>query len=80
MPLDAGCALPLGSCCMGIPIRLHYTFLALLAVQVFFAYRQHDDFWYTLLMGILFGPVLLITVLIHELGHAWMNRRFGAFA
>ena len=77
MAMDSFCSAPLGSCCMGIPITVHYTFFLLLAAQVFFAVTQYDSFWYTLLMAILYGPILLVTIIIHELGHAWMNKRFG---
>ena len=77
MPSDTACSAPLGSCCLGIPITLHYTFFLLLGLQVFNAIRQYDSFWYTLLIGILYGPVLLITIVVHELGHAWMNKRYG---
>ena len=55
MPTDAACSLPLGSCCMGIPIKLHYTFLLLLVAQIFFAVRQYENFSYTLLIFVLYG-------------------------
>lgn len=77
MVSDAACALPLGSCCCGVPITLHYTFFLLLGLQVLAAIRQYDSFWYTLLIAVIWGPILLITIVFHELGHAWMNRRFG---
>ena len=80
MPSDAACAVPLGSCCTGIPVTLHYTFFLLLGAQVVSAIWQFDSFWYTLLIAVLYGPILLITVIVHECGHAWMNRRFGTSA
>mmetsp|Transcript_17903 Transcript_17903/g.34066 ORF Transcript_17903/g.34066 Transcript_17903/m.34066 type:complete len:461 (-) Transcript_17903:59-1441(-) len=80
MTSDAACSAPLGSWCLGIPITLHYTFFLLFALQVLNAIRQYDSFWYTLLIGVLYGPVLLITIVFHELGHAWMNKRFGGHA
>ena len=32
---------------------------------------------YFLYVTVLFGPILLITVLIHELGHCWATMRIG---
>jgi stage IV sporulation protein FB len=59
----------------GIQIRLHLTFLLLLAWVGFGG--GVDDGWRAALTGI--GVVLLVfaCVLLHELGHAWAARRYG---
>ena len=77
MVSDAACALPLGSCCCKIPITVHYTFFLLLGLQVLNGIRQEYSKWQILLLAVLYGPVLLITIIVHELGHAWMNKQFG---
>lgn len=59
----------------GIPIRLHYLFLVFLVLQVLGSLYYGK--WQALLFFILMGPVLLVTVLIHEYGHCWATRRVG---
>jgi len=74
-----GCAVSLGSCCCGIPIRLHYTFFLLLGLEFFAAWRKWNNINYLLFVIVLYGPVLLVTIIVHELGHAAANRKFGAY-
>ena len=71
------CSAPLGSCCCGIPIRLHVTFFLLLGLELFAAWRQWNHINYLILTVVLYGPVLLVTIIVHELGHAMMNRQLG---
>jgi Zn-dependent protease/CBS domain-containing protein len=63
-------SLPLGSVA-GIRLQVHFTFLALLAWMVVKGWRQGD------LSGVPFFLGLFACVLLHELGHALMARRFG---
>jgi Zn-dependent protease/CBS domain-containing protein len=63
-------SLPLGSVA-GIRLQVHFTFLALLAWMVVKGWRQGD------LSGVPFFLGLFACVLLHELGHALMAKRFG---
>ena len=63
-------SLPLGSVA-GIRLQVHFTFLALLAWMGVKGWRQGD------LSGVPFFLGLFACVLLHELGHALMARRFG---
>jgi len=57
----------------GIPIRIHFTFLLLLVWYGLYSSRQGNDVVLAIsLLLLVFGCVLL-----HELGHALMARRFG---
>lgn len=67
--------LPLGTV-QGIPIRLHPTFFALLGVSVLAGAGRGGE--YIALVALLYGPVLLATIVAHELGHALTARRLGA--
>lgn len=75
-------ALALGSCVAGIPVKLHYTFFLLLLLEVVssllnFSIDEGKYPMYIVLIVILYGPILLITILVHEFGHALMNKRLG---
>lgn len=67
--------LPLGTV-QGIPIRLHPTFFALLGVSVLAGAGRGGQ--YVALVALLYGPILLATIVAHELGHALTARRLGA--
>ena len=67
-----GASVKLGSL-LGIPIRLHFTFLLLVAWLGWQAARRGGDagFWFLLLL------LLFACVVLHELGHASMAMLFG---
>lgn len=68
----------LGSCLCGVPIKLHLSFFILLLIEFVSSLRLAGDFpLYMLFVVVLYGPVLLLTVLIHEFGHIWATRRQG---
>jgi len=69
-------SLKIGSCCFGVPIALHHTYFFLLLVLLI-ASARYTDAAFGLFMFLLYGPVLLITIVIHELGHILMTRRLG---
>lgn len=69
-------ALNLGSCIAGIPIRLHYTFFLLLAIELISSLRYGEPL-FILLLFLLYGPILLITIIVHELGHALTTKKLG---
>lgn len=61
----------------GAPVSIHWTFLLLLFLQLllaFIVYESLSVFWYELL---LYGPMLFITVLFHELARAIISHRLG---
>ena len=68
MLTSAGCSLPVGRLCLNIPIQLHWTFFLLFVLELINAIFNVSVFGYTLLVIVLYGPVLLLTVVVHELG------------
>lgn len=66
--------LPLGVV-QGIPIRLHPTFFALLALSLLTSAGRGGE--YVSLVALLYGPILLVTIVAHELGHALTARKLG---
>ena len=71
-------AISLGSCIGGVPIKLHLSFFFLLLLEFFSSIRLSGDFpLYMLFVVVLYGPVLMLTVLIHEFGHIFATRRYG---
>ena len=60
----------------GIPIFIHWTFLILLAWLVFGHWTQGHDVIQTA-EGVGFVLSIFGCVVLHELGHALMARRFG---
>lgn len=70
-------SIPLGSCLFGIPIRLHLLWPVFLGLQLLTVGLQVGEPWKgcsVLYWFLLLGPVLLATVLIHELGHSLAAR------
>lgn len=57
----------------GIPVRLHWTFLMLLAWLAFTGVRGAANSW----QNVLFVLALFLCVALHELGHALVARRYG---
>lgn len=53
----------LGSCIMGVPVKLHLSFFILLFIELLFSLTVNDRHW-TLFVAVLYGPCLLITVII----------------
>jgi len=73
-------ALPLGSCIGGIHIYLHWSFFALLLMVVAStlltdSLRSDGAYWGVMLL--LYGPILLVTIIIHEFGHAITTNALG---
>lgn len=75
MQLSLGGSFPLGRIA-DIPIRLHITFFLVLAAQLLGSLSYGGNA--VLLWFLLLGPVLLLTVLIHELGHCLAARSVGS--
>lgn len=58
---------------MGVPIRFHFTFVLLLILLIVAGIGgSQSDLAYTLYIAALFASVM-----VHELGHAWVAMRFG---
>jgi Zn-dependent protease len=64
-------------CLAGIPIHLQYSCFILVGIEVLAVMWQYHEPIFTILMFTLYGPVLLGTILIHELGHALTTKRLG---
>jgi Zn-dependent protease len=60
-----------------IPITLHYSFFLLLIVELFISLRYTMYPMYIAFILILYGPILLFTVIVHELGHALTTKKMG---
>jgi Zn-dependent protease len=61
---------------LGIDVYLHFTFLLLLAFLGFYYWRATQNFE-AALRGVAFIVALFGCVVLHELGHALMARRYG---
>ncbi|MCB0640338.1 MAG: site-2 protease family protein [Phaeodactylibacter sp.] len=59
-----------------IPVRIHWTFLLLLAWVIYSSQTQGGDLQYTLWSSVLVLTIFLCVVL-HEFGHALTARRYG---
>jgi Zn-dependent protease len=58
---------------LGIPIRIHFTFLLLLVWYGYYSTRHGDS----AVLAVSFLILVFGCVVLHELGHATMARRFG---
>jgi Zn-dependent protease len=72
------CACSIGSL-FGVPIKLHFSYFILLALTLLGSI-QYRSVRYSLYEFIIMGPILFITILIHELGHILMARKLGGEA
>lgn len=72
-------AVSLGSCIGGIPITLHWSFFLLLALEFINALIKYWRNYpiYILFVIVLYGPILFVTILTHELGHALTTKKLG---
>lgn len=71
-------SISLGSCIGGVPIKLHLSFFLLVLIEFVTSIRLAGEFpLYMLFVVVLYGPVLLLTVLIHEFGHIFATKRQG---
>jgi Zn-dependent protease len=57
----------------GVPVRLHFTFLLLLVFLLFIGVGERQSGW----MTVLYVLALFASVLLHELGHTLVARRYG---
>lgn len=57
----------------GVPVRFHFTFLLLLAFLTVWGLGQKQSG----AMYVLYIIGLFASVLLHELGHAWVGKRYG---
>jgi Zn-dependent protease len=60
----------------GMPWSVHWTFLLILIIQIVVAIFQFSVMKYTWMIVVLWGPVLLLTVLLHEFGHIFRTRAY----
>ena len=70
-----GDTLSLGSI-FSIPIRLHLSFFLLLGLQMVLSLLGAGNVYpmYLLFTVVVYGPILFLTIFVHELGHAWAAR------
>eukprot|EP00270_Netrium_digitus_P002258 TRINITY_DN12544_c0_g1_i1.p1 TRINITY_DN12544_c0_g1~~TRINITY_DN12544_c0_g1_i1.p1 ORF type:complete len:285 (-),score=48.84 TRINITY_DN12544_c0_g1_i1:158-1012(-) len=71
-----GLSIPLGRL-FGIPVRMHVLFPAMCVCLAIYGAGWKNWSW-VLFYIVLFGPLLAICVLIHELGHCWAARNVTA--
>ena len=57
-------AFDFGNTCFRIPVRLHYTLFLFVFIQVFAAGLAFNERNYTLLIFVLYGPILTISVFL----------------
>ncbi len=60
----------------GIEVRVHATF-AVLLVWVFVQHVAQGRAWTAAISGVATVLAVFATIVLHELGHAWVARRFG---
>lgn len=63
---------------IGVPIKLHSSFFLLAFIQIISSIRIFaSEGVYFLFLLILYGPILFITILLHEVGHVLMAEKLG---
>lgn len=80
MPMSGseGWSCGMGTCFGGIRTTVHWSFFLVWIFQIVIVIIQYTDSWkYIINIAVLWGPVLLLTVLLHEWGHIVRNRSFG---
>jgi len=72
-----GCGLPFGSL-FKAPISIHWSFFFTFLFQVIVSVINHTSSWkYHIMIGIVWGPMALMTVYAHEAGHLYVNKKYG---
>lgn len=66
-----------GSCIRGIDVRLHWSLFLVTVLTMLLAWYWEEGLMRILLHFVVYGPVLYLTVLLHELGHAFTTMRLG---
>lgn len=51
----------------GVPVRVHYSYLILLQVEVFASFLVYVNFTFTLLIFLIYGPILFGTLVLVSL-------------
>ena len=57
----------------GVPVRFHFTFVLMVIFLVVMGLGSNLSNW----MYVAFILGLFFSVLLHELGHSWVSRRYG---
>lgn len=57
----------------GVPVRFHFTFVLLLVFVIVFGLGQKQSG----VMYVIYIFALFASVILHELGHAWVGRQYG---
>eukprot|EP00526_Cylindrotheca_closterium_P009968 CAMPEP_0113605044 /NCGR_PEP_ID=MMETSP0017_2-20120614/2116_1 /TAXON_ID=2856 /ORGANISM="Cylindrotheca closterium" /LENGTH=402 /DNA_ID=CAMNT_0000513505 /DNA_START=94 /DNA_END=1302 /DNA_ORIENTATION=- /assembly_acc=CAM_ASM_000147 len=72
-----GCGLPFGTL-YNAPVRIHWTFFFNFLFQVIYAIVNHTSSWkYGLMVALIWGPLALMIIYIHEVGHLYANKKYG---
>jgi len=67
----------LGACIRGVHIRLHWSMFMLVFVSLLFSLIRTDPWIVALFNFLLDGPILFLTVFLHEIGHVLVTLRLG---
>merc|ERR1719491_1917126 len=67
----------LGTCILGIHIRLHWSMFLILFFALLTPLARHDPWIMLIFNFILYGPILFITVFMHEIGHVVVTLKQG---
>lgn len=70
------CTLPVGTY-WGVSVRLHLTFLLLLALEIVNAILRHGNFPFAALIFLVDGPILFFTIVVNGLCHALASWKLG---